>query len=1325
MLFGSPVNLTGATIIKSNDQFDGIVFQKTLNGAGQTLTLVSDALTFGGAVSGLGNLTLQPATGGYPIQLGGVATTGSLSLTSASLTNLFPGVTALNVGGGTSGNITAVATVPNIPVPLTLQPAGGSKLVVQTPLTAIGSGSVNVIGGLDLNGNITTAGGAITQSGDAVTLQTNATLESVNGAINLDGTVDGAFDLTVNAGSGNVTFGRALGSTTPLGNLVLNSTGLTAVQGLHTNTLKSGSGSRLTLNGNVTTSNSQTYGGEVFIGSSGVSLNSSANNGPISFASSVNSATITPSFLNVNSGTGNITFQGTVGATNPIGNLTILGTGTTQFDQNVTASGLVTVASGTTIIGGNITTNTPSGQNYNNPVLLKNNVLLDSSTGNGAITFKSTLESVTGATPPNFNLTLAAGNGGVTFGDVVGGTSAAQNLNNLTINSANNIDIANNITTVGGITFNQPVNLTGSSVILTSNAGGVTLGNTINGKTSLTVNGTGTVIFGGAVGNTAPLLDLSVNASQIRLNDNFTVTNVLAFYAPATLTNSRNTPITLTGGQVGFSGTLDGSRSLTVNSTLPASFSGDIGAAAPLNSLAVITPKYTDLQNINVVGDLTLGNIQSTAAGTPVQLRSTSGNIVVGNITHIGNRDFPNGGPVNLVSDNGSITLGAIDTRASGSGLGGSGGSVLLQTKGSLTITGSVNTSTPNGGAGGSQTFKTGGAFTSGNLISSGITGGGDIKVTAATSITTGNIDTSATVGNGGTVTLDPIGNVVVGSINTSGATQGGDVSLVSTGGALQLLNTISTATNASCIGASICTAGGTGGTISLQHGGLNPFVVGSAALNGSAGFLTSGLSTVPVGTTIPVIVGSDYLIGNIRITPGGIISILPVVSGPIFVDPTVLAPLKPTQVTTTKVANISEITRTQVGELLKVNRLAEAFDVLERGYQAELEVYTGKKLGGSGESGSAWVGIDEGQQLLAEIFQRTGSSAALIYPVILDDRIEIMVIPPKDRGMPFRRTSAPTTPQKVNTILQDYTANLRDTVSQDYLEQSRQLYDWVILPIDAELQRQKIDTLVFVMDGAMRIVPPAALHDGKQFLIERYATVNIPSLRLTRLEYRDRANNRVLAMGLTEAVSGFSRLPSVEVELRTISQQVLNGQTFLNQDFTIENMQQQRRNSNYGILHLGTHGKFVSDTSKGSFIQFWDNRLRMDQITNLRFDSPVVEMMTLSACETAVGSNLGISGLAIESGARSVLASLWTVSDAGTAPLMISFYRDFPEAVNKAAALRSAQISLLSGKVRMDNGTIQGITGLNGLKLPEAGGNIDLRHPFYWSSFILVGNWL
>jgi CHAT domain-containing protein len=263
-------------------------------------------------------------------------------------------------------------------------------------------------------------------------------------------------------------------------------------------------------------------------------------------------------------------------------------------------------------------------------------------------------------------------------------------------------------------------------------------------------------------------------------------------------------------------------------------------------------------------------------------------------------------------------------------------------------------------------------------------------------------------------------------------------------------------------------------------------------------------------------------------------------------------------------------------------------------------------------------------------------------------------------------------------------------------------------------------------MDGGLRVVPVAALHDGKQFLIEKYALANLPYLRVTRLEDRDRRLNSILAMGLTESVQGLSALPSVKIEVNTISSKIIAGDSYLDKEFTIANLQEKRRQGNFTILHLATHAQFVSDSSQGSFIQFWNERLSLDRIPSLRFDSPVIEMLTLSACETAVGQNLGLGGLSISSGARSVLASLWQVSDAGTAPLMIQFYNSFPENITKAIALQRAQIDLLKGKVTIQNGKVIGIPKLPDIPLPLAvNSNINLQHPYFWSSFILIGNWL
>ena len=317
----------------------------------------------------------------------------------------------------------------------------------------------------------------------------------------------------------------------------------------------------------------------------------------------------------------------------------------------------------------------------------------------------------------------------------------------------------------------------------------------------------------------------------------------------------------------------------------------------------------------------------------------------------------------------------------------------------------------------------------------------------------------------------------------------------------------------------------------------------------------------------------------------------------------------------------------------------------------------------------------------------------------------------------------------KINRVIQDFHGNLQDPSSNDYLEQAQQLYNWIIRPVDARLQEMKIGMLVFVMDGGLRVIPAAAFHDGKQFLAERYASANLPSIRLTRLDPRDRNNSKILAMGLSQAIQDFSALPGAEVEINAVSSKVLTGSSFLNQQFTLDNLQDQRRkaqqsNQNYGIIHLATHARFLSDTAGGSFIQFWDRQLRINQIKGLNLAAPLIEMLTLSAWQTAVGTNLGISGFAVESGARSVLASLWQVEDTGTAPLMISFYAGFKDAPSKAIAMQKAQLSLIRGTVRIENGKVIGIPSVSEISLPAINPT-NLSHPFYWSSFLLVGNWL
>ena len=159
--------------------------------------------------------------------------------------------------------------------------------------------------------------------------------------------------------------------------------------------------------------------------------------------------------------------------------------------------------------------------------------------------------------------------------------------------------------------------------------------------------------------------------------------------------------------------------------------------------------------------------------------------------------------------------------------------------------------------------------------------------------------------------------------------------------------------------------------------------------------------------------------------------------------------------------------------------------------------------------------------------------------------------------------------------------------------------------------------------------------------------------------------------------------------------------------------------------MHIATHAQFLSDTINGAFIQFWNDRLYLDKLRTLRLGEEPIEMLTLSACQTAVGQNLGLSGTAVVSRAKSVLGSLWEVSDAGTTPLMLAFYNNYSTAKSKAIAIQKAQLELLQGKVQIKSGQIQGIGNLPPISLKQVTGDIDLTHPYFWASFVLVGNWL
>ncbi len=364
---------------------------------------------------------------------------------------------------------------------------------------------------------------------------------------------------------------------------------------------------------------------------------------------------------------------------------------------------------------------------------------------------------------------------------------------------------------------------------------------------------------------------------------------------------------------------------------------------------------------------------------------------------------------------------------------------------------------------------------------------------------------------------------------------------------------------------------------------------------------------------------------------------------------------------------------------------------------------------------------------LLQDLALQTGKKAAAFYVFAFPDRLEVVVYSPGNE--PIRHTIGNVKKSELLDFVKKYRNEIvapARRITNSYLAPSQQLYQWLIAPFDAELQAQGIETLLFSMDEGLRSFPIAALHDGKQFLIEKYSIGLIPCISLVDTRYAKIQNERVLAMGASE-FTDLDPLPAVSLEVDTITSSLWPGKAFLNQDFTLDNIKLQRQNTPYKIIHMATHAEFLSGEVKNSYIQLWDEKLRLNQIGQLRLNDPTVELLVLSACRTAVGdrsSELGFAGLAVQSGVKTVLASLWYVSDVGTLALMTEFYRNLRSAPIKAEALRQAQLAMLRKQVRVEGGQLLGSGSPLTLPPELAGnGNLNLSHPYFWSGFTAIGS--
>jgi CHAT domain-containing protein/tetratricopeptide (TPR) repeat protein len=348
----------------------------------------------------------------------------------------------------------------------------------------------------------------------------------------------------------------------------------------------------------------------------------------------------------------------------------------------------------------------------------------------------------------------------------------------------------------------------------------------------------------------------------------------------------------------------------------------------------------------------------------------------------------------------------------------------------------------------------------------------------------------------------------------------------------------------------------------------------------------------------------------------------------------------------------------------------------------------------------------------LPDNLKKLNQNAVLLYPLILEDRLEIILTTPD--SPPVRRT-VKVSKKELNQTISQFRSSLSNIA--DSKKPAQKLYEWLIKPIENDLTTAQAKTIIYAPDGQLRYIPLAALYDGKQWLIERYRINNITAASLTDFNTKPELKMQILAAAFTqgryqfkigEQPFDYSGLRFAGKEINQLAETVSPTTKFINTDFNPQIIPQM---DSYTIVHWATHAAFVPGTPEQSFVLFGDGTpVTLKDMKKWQFKN--LDLIVLSGCETGLGRNFGtgieILGLGYQlqsAGARAVIASLWNVDDGGTQVLMNDFYANLKtDKYSKAEALQKAQISLINSNNPQKK---------------------DLSHPYYWSPFILIGNGL
>ncbi|MCC5627041.1 CHAT domain-containing protein [Nostoc sphaeroides CHAB 2801] len=1388
------INLTADTTINAGSGSISVPIY-TINGA-SNLTLSASDITLGGAVGGTTPLTGLTATADNTNVANNITTTGNIqfdspiTLTGADtkifnsnnnnidLTSTVDGASNLNVNAGT-GNITLSGAV------------GGTTALTSLTTTAANTNIANNItttGNIQFNSPVTLTGadtkifnantGAIAVNNTLAAGANNLTLTAneidFNGGNN-SVTGSGELVLQPSTASRNINLGQASDSDTSTFDLTTSE--LTALQdGFSLITIGRNDGS-----GSVNFAPGLSFLDPITIQSPNGQLNTqgtiSSNNNNITLNGNVNLSADT----SINAGSGSINFV-PISTINGARNLTLSA-------NDITLGGAV---GGTTALTG--LTATAANTNVANNITTTGNIQFDSPvtlTGDDTKTFNSNNNNIdlTSTVDGASNLNVNAGTGNITLGGVVGGTTA---LTSLTATAANT-NVANNITTTGNIQFNSPVTLTGdSSKTFTANTGAIAVNNTLAaGANNLTltaneidfnggnnsVTGSGELVLQPSTPSrninlgqtsdsdistfdltTSELTALQDGFSLITIgrNDGTGTVNIAAgvsFKDPmeilslngsiisGTLTGTDNASITLSANQINITDistnnndiNLNGNTELLGNTTL------DAGTA----TIEINGSLATGSNNLNLIADeidLRRRTVFDSVTGTgnlALQPKTPSQNITINNSDDSGvdTLDLTISDIGALADGFNSITIGRTD----GSGLTTTFSPLIFSDpvtiqanadQGRIDAFGPIegrDNASINLQAGGdiltNEIFTQGGAInlnsTNGVIITGTLDSnfsdsdkGGDITVAAPGGILVlGGVNTSSFAGEGGSVSLSSDNDIEVSYINAQGGSFGGDVN-VSTKNFFRATGVFFDQNGTF---PSISTSGGFGsGNIRISHGGNNirSFVVGNPFINGTAGAITSNpFNRISPDLSLP----DSYRQEDIQIITN---EQLPDAD----TDTSKSVP-QPNPV----IVNINNTPQVPLD-----NIIAARDEQLTR----KFEQYLGQ------ENSTSIKSVAEVQATLNQIQKQTDTKTAVFYVKFSPsndsstrdkDTLDLVIL--TGEGKAILEPITGVTRAKVRQVAQQFYDTISDVNqagTSNYLTSAQQLYKWLIAPQEAELQKQGITNIAFILDEGLRSIPMAALHDGKQFLIEKYSLAVLPSFSLTDTSYASLKKSRVLAMGASKFTQEQKQEPllAVPLEVATIAQ-IWQGTSLLEKNFTLNNLKSKRQQNPFSIIHLATHVDFVSGTDNQSYIQLYDQKLRLNQVRELGWSQPPVELLVLSACKSAFGdenAELGFAGLAIQTGVKSAVASLWYVSDAGTLGLMTDFYSQLKIVPIKAEALRQAQIAMIQGKVKIENNKL--IATNNNIELsPEIADYLqknvvgNLSHPFYWAPFTMIGS--